>query len=185
MFSVTKPSSAFQLRIISLKNRTGRHCKCDYYMVKVIIVYESKYGNTKRVGETIIEGMKKVGGIEVSIKELKEVDLEKIADYDVILIGSPNHMGGPTRGIKGFIDKLSKLHLKGKMFTVFDTYLGKDFEKAVKKMEKRISEKVPEMKQIAPSLSIRVQGMKGPIVEGELLKCKEFGEKIATKLSKG
>ncbi|MEM3694942.1 MAG: flavodoxin family protein [Candidatus Bathyarchaeia archaeon] len=125
-------------------------------MVKVLIVYESKYGNTKRVAETIVEGMKETGGIEASIKELKEVDLGKVADYDVILIGSPNHIGGPTRGIKGFIDKLSGLQLKGKMFAVFDTYMGKDFEKAVKKMEKRISEKAPELKQIASGLSIKV-----------------------------
>lgn len=153
-------------------------------MMKVIIIYESKYGNTKRVAETIIEGIKEVGGIETSIKELKEVDLKKVAEYDAILIGSPNHMGGPTRGIKSFIDKLGNLQLKGKMFAVFDTYLGKDFEKAMKKMEKRISEKVPEMKQIVHGLSIKVHGMKGPIVEGELSKCKEFGKEIATQLKK-
>jgi len=115
-------------------------------VVKVIVVYESKYGNTKRVAETIIEGVNEVGGIETSIRELKELDLSSIPNYDAILIGSPNHMGGPTRGIKGFIDKLGKLQLKGKMFVVFDTYLGKDFEKAVKKMEKQIIEKVPGMK---------------------------------------
>jgi flavodoxin len=98
------------------------------------------------------------------------------------LIGSPNHFGGPTRGPKKFIDKLGKLPLKGKMFAVFDTYIGKDFEKAVKKMEKRINEKAPGLKQIAPGLSIKVQGIKGPILEGELPKCKEFGKKIATQV---
>ncbi|MCP8309116.1 MAG: hypothetical protein H3Z54_10565 [archaeon] len=68
------------------------------------------------------------------------------------------------------------------MFAVFDTYIGKDFEKAVKKMEKQINEKVPELKMIAPGLSIRVQGIKGPVSEGELPKCKEFGNKIATQI---
>lgn len=154
-------------------------------MVKALVVYESKYGNTKRVAETIVEGMKEVDGIEAYIKELKEVDLEKVADYDVVLIGSPNHIGGPTRGIKGFIDKLGELQLKGKMFAAFDTYMGKDFEKAVKKMEKRISERAPELKQISGGLSIRVQGIKGPIVENELTKCREFGKKIAAQLKKG
>ena len=52
----------------------------------------------------------------------------------------------------------------------------------MKKMGKTISEKVPALKQIAPALSVRVQGMKGPIMEGELPKCKRFGEKIATQL---
>jgi len=152
-------------------------------MTKVIVVYESKYGNTKLVAETIIEGMSKVEGIETVIKELKEVDLDKIADHDAILIGSPNHYGGPTKGIKEFIDELGKLNLEGKFVAVFDTSLGKGFfEKAVKKMEKRINEKVSGLKQIAPGLSIVVQGTKGPIVEGELSKCKEFGKRITTQL---
>jgi flavodoxin len=155
-------------------------------MVKVIVVYESKYGNTKLVAETITEGMSNVEGIEAVIKELKEVDLNKTADYDAILIGSPNHYGGPTKGVKQFIDRIGKLQLNGKLFAVFDTYLGKKsdhfFEKAVRRMEKTINEKVPALRQIAPGLSIKVQGMKGPIVEGELPKCKEFGERVATQL---
>ncbi|MDH5450268.1 MAG: flavodoxin family protein [Candidatus Bathyarchaeota archaeon] len=155
-------------------------------MLKVIVVYESKYGNTKLVAETIIEGMSRVEGIETVIKELKDVDLNKIAVYDAILIGSPNHYGGPTKGVKEFIDRLGKFHLNGKLFAVFDTYLGKKsdyfFEKAVKKMVKIINEKIPALKQIAPGLSLKVQGMKGPIVEGELPKCKEFGKKIANQL---
>ena len=150
--------------------------------MKVIVVYESKYGNTKLVAEKIIEGMKQVQGIETVLSEVKEVNLNQISDYDAILIGSPNHIGGPTRGVKSFIDKLSDFPLKGKLFTVFDTYLGNNFEKAVKKMEKNVNEKVSGLNMIAPSLSIRVQGMKGPIVEEELPKCKEFGNKIATQI---
>lgn len=149
---------------------------------RVIIVYESKYGNTKLVGETIAEGMKEVEGTETVVSEVKEVDLGKISDYDAILVGSPNHIGGPTMGIKRFVDRLSELPLEGKLFAVFDTYIGKDFEKAAKKMEKRISEKVARAKLAAPGLSIKVQGMKGPIPEGELPKCKEFGNKIATQM---
>jgi len=148
-------------------------------MAKGVVVYESKYGNTKLVAETIMKGMNEVEGTETVLKELKEADLNKIVDCDVILIGSPNHFGGPTRSVKRFINKLGKLDLNGRRFAVFDTYLGGDFEKAVKKMEKRISEKVPALKQIAPGLSIKVQGMQGPLAEGELPKCKDFGKKIA------
>jgi len=49
-------------------------------------------------------------------------------------------------------------------------------------MEKRIHEKVPNLKLTASGLSIKVGGMKGPIVEGELPKCKDFGKKVATQL---
>jgi len=151
-------------------------------MVKVFVVYDTKYGNTKLVAEKIVEGMREVEGIETAISDVEKVDLERVADYDAILIGSPNHMGGPARSIRKFIDKLGKADLKAKWVAVFDTYLGRDFEKAVKKMEKRIDEKVPGLKLIIPGLSIKVGGMKGPILDEELPKCKDFGMEIATQL---
>jgi len=151
-------------------------------MAKVMVVYESKYGNTKLVAESIIEGLRGVSGVDVVLSEVKEVDLNQLIDFDAILVGSPNHMGGATRSIRKFIDRLGKLNLEGKLAAVFDTYLAEDFEKAVKKMEKQIGQKVPGLRLAAPGLSIRVEGMKGPITEGELPKCKEFGAKIATQI---
>jgi hypothetical protein len=60
--------------------------------------------------------------------------------------------------------------------------MAKDFEKAVKKMEKQIVEKAPSLTLAAPGLSIRVDGMKGPVSADELSRCKEFGVNIATRL---
>jgi hypothetical protein len=56
---------------------------------------------------------------------------------------------------------------------------GRDFEKATKQTEQRVREKAPAMKMVTPGLSIKVEGMKGPIAEGELPKCDEFGANIA------
>jgi len=151
-------------------------------LAKVFVVYDTKYGNTKLVAEKIVEGIGEVEGIETVISDVEETDPKKAADYDAILIGSPTHFGGPVRGINKFIDKLGKLDLKAKWVAVFDTYLGEDFEKAVKKMEKRIGEKVPGLKLITSGLSIRVDGMKGPVTDGEFPKCKDFGKKIADQL---
>ncbi|MEM2387315.1 MAG: flavodoxin domain-containing protein [Candidatus Bathyarchaeia archaeon] len=153
-------------------------------MAKVLIVFESRYGNTKRVAESITEGIKENDGIEVSLRELKDVDLKEIPFYDTILIGSPNHVGGPTRGVRSFIDKLGDLRLDGMKYAVFDTYMGGDFEKAVKKMEKRINEKAPGLKRVVAGLSIKVKGIKGPILEDELPKCREFGKNIAIQLKR-
>jgi len=151
-------------------------------MAKAIVVYESKYGNTKRVAEAIVEGMRKVPGVEAVLNEVKEVELDKLIEFDAILVGSPNHMGSATKGIRKFIDELGKLSPGVKLGAVFDTYIGRDFEKAVKKMEKQIGEKVPGLKLATPGLSIKVEGMKGPISEGELPKGKEFGVKMASQL---
>ncbi len=151
-------------------------------MKRVIVAYESKYGNTKVAAETIVEGMGEAGGIETIIRRAKEVDFDEVSKCDVILIGSPNHIGGPTRSVRKLIDKIGKLDLEEKQVAVFDTYLGKDFEKAVRKMERRINEKAPVLKLIVPGLSIKVQGMKGPIFEEELPRCKDFGRKIASQI---
>jgi flavorubredoxin len=137
-------------------------------VVKALIVYESKYGNTGLVGKTIAQGIMETEGAEATLVEGQEVNINKTTDYDLIMIGSPNHVGGPTRGIMKFLDELGKLDLKGKWVAVFDTYLGGDFEKAVKKMEKKIGEKAPGLKIVAQGLSVRVQGMKGPVVGEEL-----------------
>jgi flavodoxin len=150
-------------------------------MPRAIVIYESVFGNTKRAAEAIIEGMKGAG-VEATVSTPKELGPNQLSDFDAIIIGSPNHMGGATRGIKKFIDKLGKLKPEGKLVAVFDTYAGREYEKAVKKMEKQLGEKAPGLKIASPGLSIRVEGMRGPISEGELPKGKEFGVIIANQL---
>jgi flavodoxin len=152
-------------------------------VVGVIIIFDTKYGNTKLVAEKIAEGINEVAGFETAIRDVQKIDLNEISNYDAILIGSPNHIGGPVRGIKKLIDKLGKLNLKAKRVAFFDTQLGgNQFEKAVKKMEKRKNEKASGLELITPGLSIKVKGMKGPIAEEGLQKCIDFGKNIANLL---
>lgn len=146
--------------------------------MKILIGYESKHGNTKKVAELISEGIKVGGDNEVSIENVNDVDLTKSDIYDLLLIGSPNHMGGPTKSVKKFLKNLTEAPLKAKSIAVFDTYMKKDIGKAVNKMEKQISKLLPDSKILSPGLSIKVGGMKGPIVEEDLPKCKEFGKMV-------
>jgi hypothetical protein len=61
--------------------------------------------------------------------------------------------------------------LEGKQFAVFDTFIKEDFEQGTKRMRQLVGEKAPAMKMAAPGLSIKVEGMKGPIAKVELPKC--------------
>jgi flavorubredoxin len=152
--------------------------------LKVIVVYDTKYGNTKLVAEKIVVGMMEVKGVETAINDVKKVNLKEVADSDVLLIGSPNHVGKPARGIEVFIDKLGKMDLKTKWVGVFDTHVAED-NRPHAKMEDRIAEKLPGLKLKTSGLSIKVKSglsMKGPIEEGELPKCVDFGKKIAAQL---
>jgi flavorubredoxin len=152
--------------------------------MKVLVIYDSKYGNTKIAAENILEGLKKVEDIEGKISYVKEVDSLNVGSYDVLILGSPNHMGSPSRTIKKFFDKLVELDLKTEEVAVFGTYSGRIrvTDRAVKKLEKRVEKTLPKAKLLFPSLSIRVKGVTGPVAEGELTRCKDFGNRIANQL---
>ncbi len=147
--------------------------------MKALIVYDTKYGNTQKVAELIGEGYKSIAGNEAVIENVSDIDFQQGENYDLIIIGSPNHVGSYTGKIKKFIKSLRDSTIQGTSYAVFDTYLGKDFEKAANKMEKYIGKILPDLNRASSGLSIKVGGMKGPIVNEDLAKCKEYGMKLA------
>ncbi len=153
-------------------------------MVKVLICYDSKYGNTKLAAEKIQEGLREVEGIETAVYYVKEVDITKLNDFDAIVLGAPNHMGRPSRTMKKFVNKLAELNLQIKNVAIFGTYAGKTrVDRAVKKLQKMVQNKLPNLNLILPpGLSVKVRRIRGPIVEGELPKCVEFGKKLAEQM---
>jgi flavorubredoxin len=155
--------------------------------MKVFVIYDSKYGNTKTVAENILEGLKQVEGIEAEVSYAKDVDFQRLVCYNALIVGAPNHMGRPSRTMKKFIDRLAGFDLKAKNVAVFGTYSGRKrlVDRAVKKLEIIVGKKLPKPKIFSPSLSVRVKGVTGPVVEGELAKCIEFGNKVANQLSSG
>jgi NAD(P)H dehydrogenase (quinone) len=65
---------------------------------KMIVIDESMLGNTRSVAEGIREGARQEPGTEVELTTVKKVQLNDLTRYDKIVIGSPTHMGKPTRG---------------------------------------------------------------------------------------
>ena len=152
--------------------------------MKVLVIYDSKYGNTKIAAENIWECLRQVEGFEVEISYVKEVELERVGNCDALILGAPNHMASPSRTMKKFVDKLAEVDLKAKKVAVFGTYSGRirTADRSVKKLEKLVEKTSPKLKPLSPSLSVRVKGVTGPIAEGELTKCQEFGNRIANQL---
>jgi flavorubredoxin len=145
---------------------------------KVIVVYESKYGNTKQVADEIIAGIKENTGIEVILSEVRQVNFDDVIAADAILIGSPNHFGKATKNIRNFIDELGNINLNHVPVAVYDTCFSRECGKAVKKMEEQLTKKVLSLKVVTPGLSVKIKGTKGPVSEEELPKCKKFGVKF-------
>jgi NAD(P)H dehydrogenase (quinone) len=77
-------------------------------MSKVIVVFHSGYGHTKRVAEFVAEG----AGAELLAIDaegnLPEGGWEKLAAADAIIFGTPTYMGGASWQFKKFADASSK-----------------------------------------------------------------------------
>jgi flavorubredoxin len=154
-------------------------------MVSVFVFYDSKYGNTKLAAEKVAEGLRSEG-LEVEIGYVKDVNLQEAVCVDAIVLGAPNHMASPSRAMKKFIDRLASTELKAQKVAVLGSYAGKERvqDRAVKKLESIVAEKLPGLKLVMPGLSVHVRGVSGPVVDGELPKCVEYGKAIAAQLKK-
>lgn len=152
-------------------------------MKKAIIVYESLYGNTKKIAEGICEGISKVEGVDCMVKKTGEIHTDDLCDYDAIIFGCPNHNQEPALNLVKFINRASIVHLKAKVGAAFDTYTGGNNDVAVKKLEALIQEKLPGI-SLEGRFSAKVTGRKGPLVDGEESKAEEFGNAFGQRILK-
>lgn len=79
--------------------------------MKVLIVYDSKTGNTEKMAKAVAEGVLSEK-IDVDLKKVDEVSVEVLPEYDGVILGSPVYYGQPSAKIKEFIDASVKFHGK-------------------------------------------------------------------------
>lgn len=153
-------------------------------MVQVFIFYDSKYGNTKLAAEKIAEGLRNQN-VAVDLGYVREARLEAAVCADLIVLGAPNHMAQPSRTMKKFITYLSGADLKASKVAVFGTYSGRvrPVDRAVRKLEGMVQTNLSNLKLVLPGLSVRVNGVRGPVMDDEFSRCIEFGKEIAGKLA--
>lgn len=81
--------------------------------MKSIVLYDSNFGNTQKVAETIAEGLSS------SAVKISTIEATELRDYDLIILGTPIIAWKPTVRMQAFLGKLS--NLKGVKATTFDT----------------------------------------------------------------
>ncbi|MFX0046472.1 MAG: flavodoxin family protein [Candidatus Hermodarchaeota archaeon] len=152
-------------------------------MKRAIIVYESIYGNTKKIAECIAEGMTQAGDIECEVMKTGEIHhTGDLAAFDIILFGCPNHNQEPARNMLKFLDRVAIVGLEGKIGAAFDTYTGGNMGVALKKLETVIQDKVPGLNLTMEGFSALVDDRKGPLAENEAGHAFDFGSRFASKL---
>jgi len=94
--------------------------------MQVLIAYYSDYGNTQKMAEAIAAGVKaSQPDASIALRMAEQTSLDDMLDADVIIFGTPVHMGSMAWQMKQLIDRAAKLWmesaLEGKIGGVFVT----------------------------------------------------------------
>jgi flavorubredoxin len=74
-------------------------------MAKVLIVYHSLSGNTKKAAELVAEGVRQVKGCEAVVKQASEAGIEELLGCQAIAIGTPDYFSYMAGMVKDFFDR--------------------------------------------------------------------------------
>ncbi len=79
-------------------------------MPKIVIVYHSGYGHTKKVAEAVLAGTQDAGAEAklMPVGDLDDAGWAELDAADAIIFGAPTYMGGPSADFKKFADASSK-----------------------------------------------------------------------------
>jgi len=151
--------------------------------MKGVVVYDTSYGNTKKIAETIADTLKE-SGMEVDLFYVKDVKKLSAKDYDFLVLGSPTRMNTMSWAVKGLIGRLKSEGWANKPFIAFDTEIASVIEKSGPSAAQKITERLTEkkMNQLLPVLKTAVLGIKGPLKDGEIERTKEYTRGLAAKL---
>jgi menaquinone-dependent protoporphyrinogen IX oxidase len=163
--------------------------------LKGLIVFDSYYGNTKKVAEAILEQIV-ADGHEGELRSVKE-DYPTPPQGDFLFVGSPNRMSSVTGKTRRFVKKLDVSAWQNKPVVVFTTVLPlpKDdaTEKAKKSAEKWILGAGLKLRDLAKArglnavdkvLYLEVVDGKGPLAENALEKTKQYTHEFVQSLMK-
>lgn len=143
-------------------------------MAKILIVYHSQTGNTKKMAQAVAEGARAVEGVEVILKKAADATLEDLLTADGLAAGTPENFGYMSGMLKDFFDRTyldAQEKVFRKPFVVFISS-GNDGSGALRAIE-RIALGYKLKKVFEPVIA------KGKITQEILEKCRELGGTIA------
>ena len=143
--------------------------------MKVLVVYDSKFGNTEKVAQAITAALGT--GEDIRLAKVNAIAPQDIGALDVLIVGSPTHVFGPTRAIKSFVGSLKPYIPSNLRAAAFDTgYRSRLSGSAAKRIEKALRRSGCSI--IAPASRFIVTGNEGPLAEGELDKAVAWAKGI-------
>jgi flavodoxin I len=154
-------------------------------MPKVVIVYDSKTGNTELMANAVAEGANSVKGVKTELRNIgAKFPISTLKDADAVVIGSPTLYGNITHEVQeflanlGYLQQSKRIILKGKKGAAFGSY-GWDGGWNTERIEDMLKKLGVQL--VAPSVSAADQGnvMQMKIHKDDLAKCRELGSAVA------
>jgi len=158
-------------------------------MPKIVIVYDSKSGNTEMMAKAVAEGVGSVKGVQVeSYKIGTKFPTQVLGEADAIILGTPSRYGLPTAEMREFLEAVGLRHdtgalkIKAKAGGVFGSY-GWDGGDVVDRLEDVLTSL--KVKVVPPKVAAVDRGgaMGVRIDEDSLKKCRELGKALAQKIA--
>lgn len=152
--------------------------------MKIIVIYDSKTGNTEKMARAIAEGAGEKADVEVK-KIGESFPLTLLADADGIIFGSPVYYAAISNNMKDFLShvetyvKANKKKINHMPAAVFGSY-GYD---GAWIMEERLKEQIEGLGyNVQDNVLVMIDSdIKYHFVD-EAMKCKVFGKKFAESL---
>lgn len=141
--------------------------------MKALVIYDSNFGNTKRIAETIAEKL----GEGVRVLQVSDFSKKEIEGNELLVVGSPVNGWRPTEKINKFLEGFSNGQLEGIKAAAFDTKFKNPIAgNASKRISKSLKEAGAEI--VAKPQSFFVKGSKGPLTDGEMEKAAKWAASI-------
>jgi flavodoxin len=87
--------------------------------MKTLVVYDSLYGNTKAIAQTIGEA---IPG-EVEVVHVEQVNAGDLETVDLLVIGTPTHGALPTETVQSLLERIGPPARESARAATFDTRL--------------------------------------------------------------
>jgi flavodoxin len=151
-------------------------------------VYDSGYGNTEKIAQAIGQALGPPE--EVEIARAGDVQPEQLTGTALLVVGSPTQRFRPTGATTNFLKAIPQNGLQGVKVAAFDTRLPvseiervrvlaffvRIFGYAAKPIADRLEKKGGEL--VIPPEGFFVEGMEGPLQEGELERAAGWAKRI-------
>ena len=135
--------------------------------MNTLVLYDSQYGNTERIAQTIAGTLRVFGEVRTALVD-HEHDAE-LRRVDLFVVGSPMQGWRPTPATQAFFEGISPERIGSLAIALFDTRFRLPrwmTGSAAKVMAKKFQEKGITL--LVPPESFFVKGKEGPLRGGEL-----------------